>query len=109
MLRMMADENREEFKGDSLVAVETIAATIKAFEDGEIELPAVDAKTPKASIYVAPGGATYTCNTVARFLGWTRKHEGDLQPTRACREAFNAYHEPHIVAALTKPIFQRMQ
>src|SRR5262245_1953976 len=29
MLRMMADENREEFKGDHLVAIETIAATIE--------------------------------------------------------------------------------
>jgi hypothetical protein len=28
MLRMMADENREEFKGDHLVAIETISATV---------------------------------------------------------------------------------
>jgi hypothetical protein len=31
MLRMMADENREEFKGDHIDAIETLAATIEAF------------------------------------------------------------------------------
>jgi len=80
MLLMMAHENREEFKGDHLVQVETVAATI---------LPAVDPKTPKGHVYVVPGGTTsYTCGTVARFLNWTRNREdGELVPTRACRLA----------------------
>src|SRR5512139_425501 len=41
MLRMMADENRGEFKHDALVGVETIAAVVEAFGRGEIELEAL--------------------------------------------------------------------
>jgi ParB-like chromosome segregation protein Spo0J len=105
MLRMMADENREEFKGDHLVAIETVNATIEAFGRGEIEFEPVPADTPKAHIYnVPPGGGTYTCATVARFLGWTKRHDDDaVEPTRACRLAFEAYHEKaNIVDALAE-------
>lgn len=100
---MMADENREEFKGDQLVAIETVAATIEAFGRGEIALPAVASDTPKAHIFnVAPRGATYTCATVARFLGWTKAHgDADPQPNNNCRLAFDAYHDrANIVPAL---------
>jgi len=38
MLRMMADQNREEFKHDALVAVETIGTVIEAIGRGEIEV-----------------------------------------------------------------------
>lgn len=94
MLRMMADENREEFKGDHLVAIETVGATIEAFGRGEIELDPVDPKTPKSAVYVAEGSATYTCATVARFLGWVNRHgKAEPQPTNAVRLAFDAYHE----------------
>ena len=102
MLRMMADENREEFKGDHLVAIETVAATVEAFGNGEIELPPVEPNTPKSHVYLAAGAASYSCSTVARFLGWTQRHGNqEPQPTRACRLAFEAYHErANIVPAL---------
>ena len=86
-------------------AIETIAATIEAFGRGEIALPAVDPKTNAAHVHVLPGGRTYTCQkvycnrlfvaSVARFLGWTKADgNGGVEPTRACRLAFDAYHEP---------------
>lgn len=100
MLRMMADENREEFKGDHLVAIETIGATVEAFGRGEIELPPVGTDVPKSHIKVAPHGATYTVGTVARFLGWTKKHGDEIpEPTRACSQAFEAYHARDTVEA----------
>ena len=105
MLRMMADENREEFKADHLVAIETIGATVEAFGRGEIALPPVPEKTQKSHIYqVAPSGATYTCSTVARFLAWTKGHGAeDPQPTNSCRLAFEAYHKKaNIVPALAE-------
>ena len=99
MLRMMADENREEFKGDHLVAIETVGATIEAFGRGEIELPPVATDVPKAHIYVLAPERTYTVGTVARFLGWTIRDGDGVQPTRACRLAFEAYHERENIAA----------
>lgn len=101
MLRMMADENREEFKGDHLVAIETIAATIEAFARREIELPPVEAKTNKAHIYALPDGRGYSLPTIAKFLSWTKRDGDGVQPTNACRLAFEAYHErANIVPAL---------
>ena len=93
MLRMMADENREEFRADAYVGVETIAAVIEAYGKGEIELPPVNPKTNKAHIYAAASAAAYTVSTVARFLNWTTKHGSDRepQPSRACQLAFAAY------------------
>lgn len=113
MLLMMADENREEFKHDALVAVETIAAVIEAYGRDEIELDPVPNKSPGGSVYVIPGGITspppagaiprdgtggwtrggkpYTCLTVARFLGWTKAN--GTQANSACRAAFDAYRE----------------
>lgn len=97
MLKMMGDENRGEFKHDGTVGIYTIEAVIDAYSRGEIGesdgMMAPDEKTPKHSVFhVAAGGATYTCSTVARFLGWTMSHgERDPQPTSACRVAFDAY------------------
>src|ERR1043166_2815475 len=91
MLRMMADENREEFRSDARVTMETIAAVIEAYGREEIELEPVDSKTPRSQIYVLPAGKTYTLGTVARFLGWIKPSDG--QATAACRAAFEAYLE----------------
>lgn len=101
MLRMMADENREEFKGDHLVAIETVAATIEAFGRAEIELPPVDPVHGRKEVYDLPGGKSYSLATVARFLGWIRPSNG--QATDACRLAYEAYHEQaNIVPALAE-------
>jgi ParB-like chromosome segregation protein Spo0J len=89
MLKMMADENREEFRSDARVTVETLAAVIEAADHGEIELEPVDPRTRKDNLHVTPRGVTYTSITVARFLGWTKK--GGTEPTSACWSAFQTY------------------
>jgi hypothetical protein len=91
MLRMMADENRAEFKHDALVGVETIAAVVEAYQRGEVELGGVPEQTEKAYIYALPGGRAYSLATVARFLGWVKPSDG--QATSACRTAFDAFRE----------------
>ena len=64
----MANENREEFKGDHLVAIETVAATVEAFGRGEIELEAVAKETPKAHIYHVPAGASSILRSLSTDL-----------------------------------------
>jgi len=92
MLRMMADENREEFKHDPLVSSETIAAVVEAYGRGEIELESVDPKTRKGFIHDLPDGRTYTLTTAARFLSWTRSDgKGGTMPTEVCRRAFDLF------------------
>jgi hypothetical protein len=41
-----ADENREEFRSDALVSVETIATVLEAYDAGEIELEQPAKGTP---------------------------------------------------------------
>jgi hypothetical protein len=47
MLRMMADENLEEWGHSATVEMETIEAVIGAYGRGEIELPAVGERGPR--------------------------------------------------------------
>jgi ParB/Sulfiredoxin domain len=91
MLRMMADENRGEFKHDAWVPVETIAAVVDAYARGEIELEAINPQHAGGAVFTLPGGKVYSLATVARFLGWVKPSDG--QATRACRQAFDAYRE----------------
>ena len=91
MLRMMADENREEFRADALVGLETIRAVVEAYAKGEIVLKPVDPSTNKTQIYALPGGKAYTLSTIASFLNWVKPSDG--QATRACRLAFDAFRE----------------
>jgi hypothetical protein len=96
MLRMMASENAEEFKHSPLVTQETIGAVIEAYGAGEIDLEAVEPQTKAGAIYDIPLGIssrTYTCLSVARFLGWTKA--GGTQATNSCRIAFDAWHATH--------------
>jgi len=109
MLRMMADENREVFRNDAVVAVETIAAVIEAYGRGEIELEKVNNEGQRGGAHVgvrfafmAIKAKPYTCLTVARFLGWTVVKGTQASP--ACREAFNAYHEMHAVQLAKKAL-----
>lgn len=89
MLKMMADENRAEFKHDAGVSVETIRAVVEAYSSGEIDLEAVDAQYGRKGAYDLPGGKSYSLATIARFLGWVKPSDG--QATSACRIAFDAY------------------
>jgi hypothetical protein len=71
---------------DARVGAEAIPAVAKAFGAGEIDLEPVDPNTRKDAIHVVPGGSTYTCDSIAAFLGWTKKaNDGGTEPTRACR------------------------
>ena len=89
MLRMMADENRDEFKHDALVAVETVSQVIEAYKRGEIELEPVDPKHQGGPSYEVtfPGGkvASYNLSTVARFLNWVKPSTRTGDPYRAAR------------------------
>jgi hypothetical protein len=94
MLKMMANENMEEWGTSAWVEVETVRATIEAYGRGEIELPKVPRDTRKDQIRNVSHGTdsrSYTEGTVAQFLGWTRKQRGDaLRPSYACQTAFQA-------------------
>jgi hypothetical protein len=69
MLKVMARENMEEWRTSPLVAMETVAAVIEAYEKGEIEL---EMPKNKAREDVTRGSVShpYTARTVAKFLGW---------------------------------------
>ena len=92
MLRMMADENREEFKHDRLVSMETIAAVVEAYGAGDIELEPVPRDTRKDLIYEVTGVTSskpYTLATISRFLGWVNPSDG--KASHSCRSAFDLY------------------
>jgi hypothetical protein len=83
--------------GGNTYTLATIGAVIDAYAAGEIALEAVDPKTRKDAVYLTTGvvSSSYTCQTVASFLGWTnRASDGGVQPTRTCRIAFDAWHAP---------------
>jgi hypothetical protein len=110
MLRMMADENREEFRSDARVTIETLAAVIEAYGRGEIELEPVPPETHTNSIYDVTGvtsSKNYSLLTVARFLGWI--HPSDGRPTYACRYAFASYLERESTAKALESIPARQR
>ena len=86
MLRMMADENREEWHHDAIVEQETVKAVVEAYADGRIKLTKPPKRTKAQVIRYAPSciaGASsppdgdhpaYTAETISRFLGWRKKH-----------------------------------
>jgi ParB-like nuclease domain len=100
MLQMMANENRDEFKHDAWIGVETIASVVDAYGRGEIELEPVHPEAPATQ--VLPSGKTYNLATVARFLGWIKPSDG--QATAACRLAFDAYRQ----RAVSEEALQRL-
>ena len=80
-MRMMADENRGEFRHDGMVAIETIAAVIEAWGRGEITMPPVDPKTRADAIYhVFPGGNTYTRSRYPRVPRREHIHPRNRRP-----------------------------
>jgi hypothetical protein len=81
MLKMMAHENMEEWGTTAIVEIETVAAVVKAYAEGKIELNGVPATTEKAVIRYAPsfivgkrspqrGELPYVTQSIANFLGW---------------------------------------
>jgi hypothetical protein len=93
MLRMMANENMQEWSTSAWVEIETIRATIAAYGQGLIELPPMPAKTSNDHIRYAGQTSvphTYTKLMIAEFLGWTRAKGSTIQPDDACDVAFMA-------------------
>jgi flagellar biosynthesis GTPase FlhF len=90
MLKMMAKENMEEWGTSAWVELETVRAVIDAFGKGEIELPAVPTKTPEKHVRLASDEHRYTRDSVATFLGWTKKDNNGVRPNAACESAFDA-------------------
>ena len=54
MLRMMADENRDEWRHDAVVEQETVKAVVEAYADGRIKLPKPPSRTKAQVIRYAP-------------------------------------------------------
>jgi ParB-like chromosome segregation protein Spo0J len=98
MIRMMANENAEEFKHSPLVTQETIGAVIEAYGKGKIELGPIEYGGRGGPVYTAPAfadaraGRQYNLSTVAKFFNWVQR---DGQPKRSCRIAFEAWHAKH--------------
>jgi hypothetical protein len=89
MIKMMAHENMEEWGTSAIVEIETIAAVVKAYAQGKIELNGLSEKTNKGIIRYAPsflvgpsasrsGEHPYTLQSVGEFLGWL-KPNGEAQ------------------------------
>ena len=91
MLRMMADENLEDWGTSADVELGVIRAVVESFAAGRIELALPSERANKSVLRYAPsfipGDASrasgthekvYTAQTVGRFLGWV-KPSGDAQ------------------------------
>lgn len=90
MLKIMARENQQEWATNALVEMETVAAVVKAFADGRIELAPVNQKASAHHLRYAPSyilGAkpdalrvpamhAYTAESIAKFIGWTEPKGG---------------------------------
>jgi hypothetical protein len=81
MIKMMAHENLEEWGTSAIVEIETVAAVVKAYAEGKIELNGLPKDTSKSLIRFAasfiPGQRSalstdrpYTIDSVGKFLGW---------------------------------------
>lgn len=92
MVQMMARENLEEWGTSAYIEAQTVESTIRAYGNGEIELPRKLSKDTNkgavrdAGIHASPRTQRlYTKEAVASFLGWTDKND---KPNHACRVAF---------------------
>jgi hypothetical protein len=88
MLKMMADENAEEFGTNfSLGTMNAVSAVVRAFAAGSITLGKVSEFSRKSILRQAPsfiqgnaeGNFTYTADTVAQYLGWVKQGDQDAQ------------------------------
>ena len=86
MLKVMANENMQEWKSSASVDHETVRAVVQAYADGRIELGTVPTKANR-SVRHAPSFAIgsssamdqkpYTASSIAAFLGWDHDKVGD--------------------------------
>ena len=107
MMRMMADENANDYGGSAEIEIETIRALVEAYARGDIKgMPRVGKKVPKNTIRYAPSflvgnnvavadrnmQTPYTAMTVASFFGWTttRRKGKSFEPRHAVNVAIRA-------------------
>jgi hypothetical protein len=107
MLKMMADENSEDWGSNSAIDQETIEAVIKAYAAGDIDLSDLLPKSRSAADWItAPSvlpdqrslksvshetqSSKYTALAIARFLGWTKKTGPSIQPSYRFAVAWHA-------------------
>lgn len=102
MIRIMADENDEEFRSSAYVQMESVRSVLLAYASGNPgiseQLGEIPSKTKDGCICEAPsvvfddsqstGDHPYTRHQVAKFLGWTRKNNSGIQPDFRCDTAF---------------------
>jgi hypothetical protein len=88
MIKMMANENMEEWGSSGWIELETVKSVVEAAGKGLIELPPMRTGGRKSKLTPAAGVSPVT---VAEFLGWTRKTNKDgVRPNFACETAFYA-------------------
>lgn len=73
MLKRMANENRDEWKTSFMVAMEMVESTVKAYANGQVQLPATKKIGPKKQLSERSG--SYNAYTVADFLGWKQANQ----------------------------------
>jgi ParB-like nuclease family protein len=78
MIKIMANENMDEWGTSAIVEIETVEAVVKAFAEGRIKLrkPLGDQYTRCAPSFIPKEKCNtttllYNAQTVAEFLGWT--------------------------------------
>jgi hypothetical protein len=99
MLRMMADENMQEWGSNSIIEQETIRSVVLAYAAGKIELEKpqrIDAQVRSApsfkrgiSIADQNTNCPYTADSIGHFLGWLVSQNGKLQANARVRNALS--------------------
>jgi hypothetical protein len=102
MLKMMANENQQDFATSFVTEMETVQAVVQAFADGKIQLEPPLREATSAWRRCAPSFIllkqdmnancihVYSPLSIAKFLGWTQKRRSDLQAQRRVKEAIRA-------------------
>lgn len=101
MLKIMARENRDEYKATILSMIEAVEATVKALADGKIPAFDIDPKTNKSTLRYAPSflvcafesnmdaHVRYTASSLADFLGYTKKNREGVRADKNVIAALN--------------------
>jgi hypothetical protein len=98
MLKMMGNENMEDWASNALVDIETVHAVVQAFAKGEIQLktPPATAVARNAPSFIpihgvrTPSNKAYTAETIAEFLGWWWSDGKDQRASRKVPTALRA-------------------
>lgn len=94
MIRVMANENMEEWSSSPAVEQETVRAVVLAYAERKITLKSPDSRARTDQMRYAPGFVAgsarsershpYTAETVADFLGWVWKGDDEKARPKTC-------------------------